>query len=254
MVEITADSIAPAAPTNLQLELTGAGIKATWFANPDDSYNLYRSETASINNLNPIKTKLKQLNVIDNSPSETAHYYAVTAIDKAGNESEPSNFAYLNFDLLPVSALKIVQDGENPPVLSFQHSKAVKFELQVNNGSKLPLTTNSYIDIGYIPEQTRTYSVIAIDNNEAKSLERTVVLPAVSIQLENTAPLHKSQFNTLIYKVTNFSGDNLTNLKIHAQLGNQTANSPKFALFAGETQTIKIIIGGSEATTLNTTN
>ena len=37
----------------------------------------------------------------------------VTAVDQVGNESVPSNSFYLNFELLPVATLEVVQHDAN---------------------------------------------------------------------------------------------------------------------------------------------
>ena len=65
---------------------------------------------------------INQTMVIDPTPSPTDHCYVVTAMDKTGNESAPSDSQYLNFDLLPVSTLKVSQTDTDAPVLTWTHA------------------------------------------------------------------------------------------------------------------------------------
>ena len=123
-VEVVADATAPAAPTQLQLELTPAGVRATWQAPAGTdtlTYRLYRGATApvSVAGLTPLLTGLKETAALNSAPSTTDHYYVVTAVDAAGNESSPSASAYLNVTLLPVANLQVVQMEDAYPVLSW---------------------------------------------------------------------------------------------------------------------------------------
>jgi fibronectin type 3 domain-containing protein len=255
IVKVNADSVAPDAPTNLQLELVGAGIKATWEtpANSEPlTYNLYRATEAiqSVSELTPIKTWIETLSVIDNAPSKTAHYYVVTAIDAVGNESVVSESAYLNFDLLPVATLEVVQDGEDKPVVSWTHSASdlsgfdiyIGPETQRVKVNDSPLLNTTYIDTGY-QFQERVYTVVAIDNQGVESPGRTVVLPHLTAQLSAT-PIIRAQFNTLVYQVTNHSAQTVTAIQLQTQLGNYISSSAPFALFAGETADIPVMVGG----------
>ncbi|RKZ43578.1 MAG: hypothetical protein DRR00_29500, partial [Candidatus Parabeggiatoa sp. nov. 3] len=126
VVKVTADSLAPQAPTGLQLELIGAGIRATWQA-PSGydkiTYQVYReaTEIQERNGLTPFKTDINELGFIDGKPDKSQPYYTVIAVDAAGNQSALSETAYLNIDLLPVNTLEVVQDGNNPPVVTWSH-------------------------------------------------------------------------------------------------------------------------------------
>ncbi len=120
-IQVTSDSIAPLAPQNLKLQLIGQGILAGWEAPPGVdpvTYALYRAdanEITSVAGLSPIIRGIRGVQALDAKPSLTDHCYVVTAVDEAGNESPPSNSFYLNFTLLPVSSLKVVQDGTESP-------------------------------------------------------------------------------------------------------------------------------------------
>ncbi|RKZ83084.1 MAG: hypothetical protein DRR19_19625, partial [Candidatus Parabeggiatoa sp. nov. 1] len=226
VVEATTDSVVPAAPANFQLALVGAGIRATWDApagNEALTYHLYRAadEIVAITDLTAIKTGITALAAIDNAPSETEHYYAVVARDAVGNESPVSDSAYLNVDLLPVATLEVVQVDENPPVLSWSHTATNLTGFDIYLGAETervkvnatPYQNTTYTDTGY-NRQERIYTVVAIDSNGVESLGRTLVLPELSVELQNTTPIRRGQFNTLNYRVTNQSSHPVTNLSL----------------------------------------
>jgi len=258
-VKVTADSVAPDAPTHFQLTLVGAGIRATWEApagNEALTYRLYRAENETdSSSLTVIKTGITELTAIDNAPSETQHYYTVVAIDAAGNEFPNEfpfyHFEYLNFDLLPVATLEVVQEGEKMPVVSWSHgaSNLAGFDLYLGPEAErfkinaTPLPDKTYIDKGY-NQQERLYTVVAIDQNGVESLGRTVALPALEFELHNTLPIRRSQFNTLIYQVKNQSARPITGLSIQAQLETIGRDSDTFALSAGETKEVPVIVEG----------
>jgi RHS repeat-associated protein len=256
IVKVTADSTAPAAPTNLQLELVGAGIRASWTAptgNEALSYQLYRSaeEMVSVTGLTPHQSEIAELSVIDTSPSKSEAYYAVMAIDAAGNQSPLSDSAYLNVELLPIATLTVVQEGEEYPVLSWSHAATdlIGFDLYLGSEAEriqvnaTPLTETTYTDSGY-NQQERIYTVVALDSNAVESPARTVVLPKLSVELQQTTPIRRAQFNTLAYQVTNHTAHVVTDIAVQVQLGNHTAHSEPFALTAGETKNVPVVVGG----------
>ncbi|MDZ7599722.1 MAG: hypothetical protein U5J82_15905 [Desulfobacterales bacterium] len=96
-------------------------MRAAWQASAEAdalTYRLYRSDAAPITTvagLNPVITGITQPVAIDSRPSLAEHSYAVTAVDAAGNESGPSNSAYLNAALLPVATLEVVPRPASAP-------------------------------------------------------------------------------------------------------------------------------------------
>ncbi|MEK8015516.1 MAG: hypothetical protein VSS75_001525, partial [Candidatus Parabeggiatoa sp.] len=121
------------------------------------SYQVYReaSEIQSLDGLTPLKTDLQELGVIDGKPDKTQPYYTVIAVDAAGNQSALSETAYLNIDLLPVNTLEVVQDGNNPPVVSWSHPASAElsgFDLYLGPETErvkvndTPLSSTSYTD------------------------------------------------------------------------------------------------------------
>ena len=256
-VEVVADATAPAAPTQLQLELTPAGVRATWQAPTGTdtlTYNLYRAGTAiaTVSGLTPLQTGLKTTTTLDSVPSQTEHYYAVTAVDAAGNESPPSASAYLNFTLLPVANLQVVQADDVYPVLSWSAAAGATvagYRVYLHSGSgKLLLNTNlltqpSYTDTGYNAD-ARLYGVTAVDNNGVESLERQVFLPTLSTTLPDGASLQRGIMNRLEYSVRNAFAQAVDNLRLKVKVGSHEHTSLPFNLAAGATQIVPLIIGG----------
>ena len=77
----------PAAPTDVHTTAT----KITWQAQPGCTYNLYSSEqwpvdTEKAENLMLVRHASAQLNI----PAGNQRYYALTAMDRYGNESQPT--------------------------------------------------------------------------------------------------------------------------------------------------------------------
>ena len=195
-VQIKADAADPLVPQGLELNLLSTGIEASWNAAVDDdvlSYRLYRSALAEIvdtDGLTAIVDEILLTTTVDSTPSADEHSYVVTAVDPAGNESLPSNSVYLNFDLLPVASLLVEQVDAEYPLISWTHQAsdiagydfylgAGANPLMLNNGL---LTANSYEDTGYNNDE-RFYSVIAEDLNAARSLSRSILLPAVTLRI-----------------------------------------------------------------------
>lgn len=92
------DSIPPAAPLNLQATRSGEGITLRWDAPSSDEplfYNIYRSLTPQFSkedvaNLLHV-TGRNATQYVDTAPLKSEAYYAVSALDRLGNESELSH-------------------------------------------------------------------------------------------------------------------------------------------------------------------
>jgi len=282
-VEVNSDSITPGKPQNFVLELTGAGIKAKWDAPPyaeKISYSLYRSNTTQIltvNGLSPLATDIPQTLVIDPTPSITDHCYLITAVDSAGNESEPSNSFYLNFGLLPVPVLEVFQKDSELPVISWSTSTgATGYDIYLGTeaeGTKLNkylLTGTNLTDSGYKNDE-RTYTVIAVDINAANSIGRTITLPQLNATLLNGSELvdfeqdlsqilpfisdfesrlsglslvKRGIMNRLEYLLKNKSESKVINTRLIVNLGGVDHVSQKFSLEPGEFKIVPVIVGG----------
>lgn len=256
IVEATADSLAPQAPTGLALALAGNGINATWTAPAGGAatYKLYRSSEATITDvtgLTPVKTGIKQTVALDASPSPTEHAYAVTAVDAAGNESAVSNSAYLNFTLLPVATLAVVQTDAELPVVSWTHKNAAAiagYDVYLGPDSakeKLniaPITGLSYTDTGYASD-ARRYTVVAFDSNGVE-IGRSLTLPKLSAELVSGTPLQRNMMNRLQYRVTNAGAEAVNNARVKAKVGTRETSSEPFSLAAGESRLVGVVVGG----------
>ena len=270
IVEVTSDSTAPGAPQNLVLDLTGSGIKATWQAPPYTepiTYSLYRSnlpEITSVQGMTPILTGITATTAVDSHPSHTDHSYVVTAVDNAGNESLPSNSFYLNFDLLPVSSLKVVQQESGSPVVSWTHSggdiAGYNIYLVTNGQSEklnqTLLTGLTYTDTGFTADE-RSYAVTAVDRNGIESVGRSITLPIVSATLNQGEQIKRGIINRLDYMVDNRSSSKVEHVKLKALVGTYQHLSQEFSVDPGSSQTVSVPVGGyanlSDLVTFTTT-
>lgn len=268
LVSVTADSVPPDAPGNLALILIGSGIQATWTApaGTPATYNLYRSSAATITTvegLTPIRTRVTQLGAIDSNPNLNEHAYAATALDAAGNESAPSTSVYLNFALVPVGNLTVVQDGATLPIITWTHNGSGIAGYDVYLGpdatrEKLnltPLTERAYTDTGYANDERR-YTVVVFDNTGA-NIARSITLPKLEAKLIGGTPLKRGVMNLLTYQVTNSGTQAVNGARVKAHVGVRETLSDLFSINAGETKSVNVVVGGfadiPSQTTLTTT-
>lgn len=263
VVEVVASATAPGAPQNLQLQLTGQGIVASWqppLASTVASYNLYRASGTSITSvvgLTPLKTGIKQPIALDPSPSPQQGAYVVTALDAAGNESPISNSQYLNASLLPVSNLRIEQLGNELPVLRWNapNGNVAGYLVYVgpdNARVKLtssPITATTFTDTGYTSGERR-YTVATVDANGVQ-MPRSLVMPAVSAQVVSGLPIKRGVMNKVQLQVSNTSASALSGVRAVVRLpvnkdGTQFKDhkSELLSLAANETRLVPVIVGG----------
>ncbi|MEW5801617.1 MAG: Ig-like domain-containing protein [bacterium] len=257
VVEATSDATASGAPRNLSLQLVGAGIKAVWEAPADTeqvTYSLYRSslpEITSVEGLTPLIKKIPGTIVIDPHPSLTEHSYVVTAVDSVGNESAPSNSFYLNFQLLPVPSLQIVQSEHNSPIVSWTApgGSITGYNLYLGpEGAKVKMNQNLltglvYIDTGYA-EDTRRYTVTAVDASGQESIGRSLTLPLLRAALREGESVRRGVMNRLEYLVENLSSTTVDSIRLKAQFDTYDHTSEPFSLAAGSSQVVPVIVGG----------
>lgn len=92
------DNVPPTSPTHVKSEQTDNTVQLTWTSATDDTegkmrYNLYASHTYPVDTDNP--AHLVRAYLTDTcythqlAPYQPVQHYAVTAIDRCGNESEP---------------------------------------------------------------------------------------------------------------------------------------------------------------------
>ena len=254
---ITSDSTAPAAPTNVQLQLENRGMGVSWEhekADDFDYYKVYRSALDNVLSLDDAKLidspKIISKAYIDPRPDADFPGYVVTAVDRAGNESELSNTAYENIDLLPVSSIKVlVEQGANP-VLSWTHtSNAIAGYNLYLDGSEAKqnqelLDGYSYEDTGF-GGVSRTYTITAVDQNNKESLARSITLPNVSATLAEDSSIKRGIMNIVNFELTNHSDINVDHLMLDVMVGDShNQKSVEHSIAAGETKTIPVVIGG----------
>ncbi len=261
-VEVESDSAPPNEPSNLALELISRGINAAWQP-PHDlaepvTYSLYRAdmtEILTVVGMTPIIKGVKETTVLDPKPSATDHCYVVTAVDAAGNESAPSNSFYLNFGLLPVSTLKVVQNGSNAPVLSWtpppgSSSATVSgYNVEISSaGSSVKLngnllTTPSFTDTGYAGDE-RCYTVTAVDDNGIASLGRSITLPVLQATLKEGEMLKRGVMNRLEYTVSNSSPSRIEHARLKVVSGAHSGLSEEFQVPERGSLTVPVSFGG----------
>ncbi len=131
--KITVDTGAPSSPQNLTAQvLTGGLVRFTWANGTGEvpaGYNLYvgtssftSTSGATKTNTTPITYLLKEYNPVDDG----LKYYAVTAVDSAGNESAISNVVAVSSDRAFPSVLGIQYS---------QNSQAIAPNAAVGKGS-----------------------------------------------------------------------------------------------------------------------
>ena len=255
-VVINSDAVAPGAPSNLALELVANGIKVTWQPpayTEDITYALYRSDEAilSVDGLAPLAADIGQTLVVDPTPSLSDHWYAITAVDAVGNESPPSNAAYLNVTLLPVSGITVVQADTNVPVVSWSHpgGDIAGYDIYLGSDSE-PVKLNTdllagktYTDSGYSGDERR-YTIITKDDSGVESLGRSLTLPVLRAVLSDGSRTKRGIMNRLQYAVFNEGAGRVENIRLKVKVGSHDHTSEPFDLDPDTSRTIPVVVGG----------
>ena len=246
------------------------GIKCAWqppvYTEPV-TYILYRatvSEITSVEGLAPLAAGIEQTLVVDPHPSPTAHCYTVTAVDAAGNQSPPAVSAYLNFQLLPVSGITVVQADAEAPIVTWTHpgGSIAGYDIYLGtqaDGVKLNvdlLAEQSYTDVGWAGD-ARQYTIVAVDTNQVESLGRSIALPLVEATFPPDALVRRGVMNRLTYTVENGSTERVENIRLKVDLAGHLHTSDKFGLDAGQLTVVPVVAGGfsdlSDLAEVNTT-
>ncbi|MBI5064234.1 MAG: hypothetical protein HZB87_12430, partial [Desulfatitalea sp.] len=201
--------------------------------------------------MQPVQATFNGAKALDRNPSPTAHTYVVTAVDPAGNESAPSNSAYLNFDLLPADTISVEQADDAKPVLAWTHpgGSLAGFDVYMGpTGQTVKVNTDlvsatQMTDTGFGGE-AREYRVIAVDANDVESQARTIRLPAVRAERTDTKLLRRGIMNQLAYTVTNLSGQTVNDLRLILNLHGSDHPSEIFSLSANQSSIIPVIVAG----------
>ena len=254
-VEVVSDATAPDAPTDFVLELVGNGILAKWVApgySEEVTFCLYRSDAAEITSvagLSPVVcyVPMTSSQVVDPNPSLTDHCYVVTAVDASGNESAPSNYDYLNVTLLPVSGITVVQTDDNQPVITWTHAdhtgNVEDFDFSINGFAPERLSIKTCTDSGYAND-VRTYSIVAVDQNDAQSLARSITLPVIHTNAEEGAMVQRGIMNSLSFHVENRTDTEVKYIRLKVNIDGYSHTSAEFNLAANSETIVCVVIGG----------
>ncbi|MCB1764011.1 MAG: hypothetical protein KDI27_12850, partial [Gammaproteobacteria bacterium] len=213
----------------------------------------YRSniEIVSTAGMTPVVTDIHELSTVDPSPSNTEHFYAVTAVDAVGNESSPSDSVYLGFDLLPVSSLTVEQLNQDYPVVNWTHNgdNVIGYNLYIGEGAGRVLVPGSpmaglaYTDIGY-DNSERRYTVAAVDTFGNVSIERSVTLSPLETRVINPPAIKRGLFTAMEFEVSNLSSVPVGGAVLQLQLGTSVYQTESFNLAPEESHTESLVVAG----------
>lgn len=259
---VRTDRLPPAVPANLRLRVTGSGVIAEWDqidrslpGDADAYFRLYRSSThplVDVTGLAPIRDLIGQPHELDGRPSAAERAYAVTARDRAGNESAASASVYLNVELLPVASLSIDVTAGQAPVIRWSHPSATisGYHLDaVSQGQSFRLLDMAprdilvHTDAGHDGGERR-YRVIAIDDGGAQSLPRELLLPAIEASVIAGQTLRRGLMNGIGFLVHNAGPTALEDLQLRVELAGRQHVSAPFAVAAGGESEVRVVIPG----------
>jgi len=248
-----ADSTVPTAPSNLVIDaMSGAGIALEWQDDSGDDviYALYHaeSEISDVSGLTAIKEGVDQLSAVDPTPLQPTVYYAVTATDKAGNESLPSANVSTNLLLVPVDTLAVeLWEGGLPEVKwSHPHDGAIDgfgFYVEGVLITNLAKSVTNQTDSGY-DFSTRTYGIDVFDDASHTSMVRNIVLPQMSALLKEESTLKRGIMNRLHYDVYNDSEFAVSNVTLQVDVGGLDHTSSVFNVSAQGLTNVSVVVGG----------
>ena len=286
-VMVLVDGTPPEAPEFVQVDEgdpeldTGlyampTGILARWAApalGGDDivSYRLYRSSSDVDGNLQLLSElevgssdadESEWLSDIDASPEPDSSWYAVTAVDGAGNESSLSAFLRLDvLETLPVTDVRLVlTDGENP-TLSWAHISENVQEYAVDiidpasggliRSVSLTDAEMSWVDSGYTGSERR-YVITPIFVSGEEGPSRSINLPSVSVVLAQDQQVYTGLMNEVAFEVENAGDDVVAPGRIEAVFSDSSHGEAVYAadltspLLGGEVQEAVVVIPGLE--------
>ncbi len=256
-VQVNSDSTPPNPPQNLTLTLIGAGLRLEWdepVFTETVTYSIYRavSQQGLVSASNLLASNIAQTMVIDPLPSAQHRWYAVTAVDAAGNESASAT-NYTNMELLPLSSIKAVQVDNLVPVLSWthpHHGGSIDYYDIFLGKDSLPIKLNpvpvyglSYLDAGYAGDERR-YTVRAVDDNGDSSVGRSIVLPNARVTLSPDSSVYRGIMNRMNFLVENLGQTDLVSAHLSIQLEGHEHISQTFSVPAGAQSVIPVVVGG----------
>ncbi|MDB6172921.1 MAG: hypothetical protein JWL59_2232, partial [Chthoniobacteraceae bacterium] len=250
------DRVAPTSPLNLQVELTSQGVKTQWLAPAGTLESVtYRVFRSALNGSDSqiVAEAVSQLVAIDPSPEPAHPVYYVTAVDNAGNQSQPSNRVYQNVALLPVRTLEVTQVDSSAPLVSWSQVSGGIAGYDIYQGTegertKLNLqgilTGTNFTDAGYSPAADRHYTVITVADNQAESLGRNLTLPRTTVTLAAGSVINRGVMNRLQFEVKNESGTAISHARMRVTLDGKEHSSSFFSVAAGSAQIVPVVVGG----------
>lgn len=256
-ITVQVDSQAPDAPQQFSVLLHPAGIVGQWqtpAATDIDHYRYYRAaeQTGPGVNADLVLDQIVVQQAVDSRPDPTKPVYFVTAVDKAGNESSPSNYGYLNTDLLlPVQSLHVERINGSAPSLSWQHNgnHLAGYNLYLGNpGQRIklndaPYAPSQWTDLGYSGGERR-YTIEAVDANGEASPARSLLLPELVVTAHADQTVRRGLMNQRLYRVENRGAYAVQGIHLELMLADRIHRSEIFSLLAGETADIPLTIGG----------
>ncbi|MFO1434011.1 MAG: hypothetical protein U1F76_28620 [Candidatus Competibacteraceae bacterium] len=164
------DSTPPTAPTDLQASIDGQGrIALSWNAATDvpsgvDSYRVYRGGV--------LIGQTTTLNYFDTPALGPTYRYTVTAVDKVGNESSPSN----GVDVITVCTAANPIVTLIPAPLASKLSIVTNYTVTVSNNDTGPCaaTTFTLASSANSSKVTRTWSSASLSVNPGQSATTTL--------------------------------------------------------------------------------
>lgn len=188
------DITPPNTPANFTLLGGGDGqVRLRWSQNTEPDFNFFRLYR-SVNNINSFSklVELTQVEYLDRFLEyDTTYFYYLTAVDNAGNESDPTfiiDVQPLNV-AAPQPPIFLISSGVNNPLLSILEMKLnwtppdigdlLRYKIYRSNDSDFVANTSTLVDSTiiatysdrFIPTNTKYYyKIVAVDKGLKVSL------------------------------------------------------------------------------------
>jgi YD repeat-containing protein len=258
-VSAISDRTPPARPVGLTVVNAKNGVFAQWKPGSDVlesvTYALFRNGTefpADASALAPLIARIPAQQVVDPAPRPDQPYYAVAAVDPAGNRSPLSDPQYLNIRLVPPHDVVVGVTNADPPVITWSQvgDGIAGHDLFLGDeAANLPLnrrgvvTGNRFVDVGYNGGD-RTYTLFAVDRNGQRSGPRTVPLPSTRVALKAGSELRRGLMNRLVFEVTLDSAGPIERCRLSIRVNGRIHSSEDFSLTTGSTVEVPVVVGG----------
>lgn len=159
-------------PTNLKAKLASINVILEWEVDTESlapyGFNIYRAKGDESYDVKPLNLKpMKNKTYPDTTTKPGYTYkYKVTAIDKDGKETEPSNEVSIEtpIRLGSVKNLKAVKDGDTI-ILTWDSEQPVGFIVKRGSIELAKITEKTYTDTDP-PSETITYRVMAFKGSD----------------------------------------------------------------------------------------